>query len=189
MSARSTVSCRPVAKAACIYLPLIPARRLAEVTSYVIAAHDKQAREPRQRFRKWDTATPYAIHPVWCATMLLTETTLPKQLRKHGAIALLQHDLLEDTKAELHPSTNAPERRLIEEMTFASFEEEVEQVWKRSPECRLLKCYDKVSNLLDMNWRTGKRDMYVAYTLRLITEARERYGELNIVKIASAICE
>lgn len=164
------------------------ASRLAEVTAYVIRAHDMQARESRKRFRKWDGATPYAIHPVWCATTLLTETTLPEQLRSDGAIALLQHDLLEDTTAPLHPSTTAAERRLVEEMTFAYFEEEVERVWGCSPECRLLKCYDKVSNLLDMQWRTNKREQYITYTRRLIAEARERYGELNIARIAYAIC-
>lgn len=164
------------------------ASRLAEVTNYVIRVHDTHARAPRKRFRKWDGATPFAIHPVWCAMTILTETALPPKLRTRGAIALLQHDLLEDTTAPLHPSTTAEEQRLVEEMTFVNFEEEVERVWERSPECRLCKCYDKVSNLLDMNWQTNKREQYVAYTRRLIAEARERYGDLHITRITAAIC-
>lgn len=162
-------------------------RRLAAITEYVIVAHDQQAREPHKRFRKWDRATPYAIHPVWCAMMILTEMTLSEDLRRRGAIALLQHDLLEDTTAPLHEETTFEERQLIDEMTFANFPEEVIYVWERSPECRLLKCYDKVSNLLDMTGRSDKREAYVVYTQRLLKEARQRYGDLYIVQIALAI--
>ncbi len=163
------------------------AERFSNLIDFVFRAHDKFAREPRKRFRKWDGATPYAIHPVWCATTLLTETTLPEDIRHHGALALLLHDILEDTEAPLPSRLPARVEVLVEEMTFASYEEEVELVWRRSELCQLLKVYDKTSNLLDMNWRTDKRDQYVAYTLRLCDVAERRFGPLNIVKIARAI--
>lgn len=174
-----------VATSSCYYLPLIDPKDLAELIEFVIRAHDEHAREPRKRFRKWDTGTPYAIHPIWCAMTLLTETSLPQTVRKDGARALLLHDILEDTTAEL------PERvyvhNLVAEMTFESFEEEHELVWQRSELCILLKLYDKVSNLMDMNWRTGKHDLYIQYTRRLCEVVKARWGILNIVRIAEAI--
>ena len=168
-------------------LPPFDTARLASLVDFAFRAHDQFANEPRKRFRKWDGRTPYAIYPVWCAMTTLTETTLPEEIRYHGALALLLHDVLEDTKAPL-PSRLPPRvEALVEEKTFASFEEEHELIWGRSELCRLLTTYDKVSNLLDANWRTNKRDLYVAYTLRLANEAEQRWGTLNIVRMARAI--
>ena len=161
--------------------------RLTSLIDFTFRVHDKFPNEPRMRFRRWDARTPYGIHPVWCAMMFLTETTLPEDVRDDGALALLLHDVLEDTQAPL-PSRLPPRvEALVEEKTFASFEEEHELIWGRSELCRLLTTYDKVSNLLDANWRTNKRDLYVAYTLRLADEAEKRWGTLNIVRIARAI--
>lgn len=38
---------------------------------------------------------------------------------------------------------------IVKEMTFSSFAEEVELLWEQSDTAKLLKLYDKVSNLLD----------------------------------------
>ena len=55
---------------------------------------------------------------------------------------------------------------------------------------KLLKLYDKVSNLLDGNWmKTEKWNIYVEHTLRLAGDVEHVYGTLNIVKIARAIAE
>ncbi len=168
------------------YAPFDTAR-FASLIDFAIRAHDKFANEPRKRFRKWDGHTPYSIHPVWCAMTILTETTLPADIRYKGALALLLHDVLEDTQAPLPSSLPAGVEALVDEMTFSSYEDEVERIGGRSEICRLLKLYDKVSNLLDMNWRTDKRDHYVAYALRLCDEAERRWGPLNITRIARAI--
>lgn len=77
---------------------------------------------------------------------------------------------------------------LVREMTFESFQEEVEHLWSRFAEARLLKLYDKVSNLLDGSWmKAQKWNQYVEYTLRLTSEVEMRRGTLNIVCIARAI--
>ncbi len=161
--------------------------RLASLIQFAIRAHDTAAKEPRKRFRKWDDRTPYSVHPIWCAMTILTETTLPAEIRDEGALALLLHDVIEDTRESL-PSRLPPRvETLVEEMTFDNYEDEFEHVWDRSEICRLLKLYDKTSNLLDANWRTDKRDHYVAYTIRLADEAERRWGTLNIVRLARAI--
>ncbi len=168
-------------------LPPFDTARLTSLIDFSFRAHDKFANETRKRFRKWDGRTPYAIHPVWCAMTILAETTLPEEVRYHGALALLLHDVLEDTQAPL-PSRLPPQvEALVLEKTFISFEEEHKRIWGRSELCRLLTLYDKTSNLLDANWRTNKRDLYVEYTRRLADEAETRWGTLNIVRIARAI--
>jgi hypothetical protein len=75
-------------------------------------------------------------------------------------------------------------------MTFASLDEEFEQVWERSDTTKLLKLYDKVSQLLDSIWLTDMRwNQIVAHTQRLERFVVSTYGELNIGKIAGTVCQ
>ncbi len=156
--------------------------------AYPIVHHDGQT-------RTWDETTPYAIHPIWCAMTLLSETTLPVELREIGYQALLWHDLLEDTDLKKLPlDTPGGVRELVTEMTFKNFAEEMQKVWERSETTRLLRLYDKVSNLLDGTWMSDEKwNEYVTYTLKLTEQVeamcgKNGYGKLNIVKIARAIC-
>src|SRR5262245_14892479 len=91
---------------------------------YAWEAHMSFSRTPTKAVRRWDGKTPYAIHPVWCAMTLLTETSLPEELRFSGAQALLLHDILEDTTAGLPENVSEAVRALVQEMTFDSFEQE-----------------------------------------------------------------
>ncbi len=165
------------------------AKKLEATISYVLWAHSMQATTARKSVRKWDGKTPYGIHPIWCAMTILSETSLPEELRMCGAEALLLHDLLEDTEALLPHGTSDRVKGLVEGMTFRSSSEEMERVWSRGSEVLLLKLYDKVSNLLDGSWMsTDKRATYRAYVERLCDEVSPVYGkELNIVKIAKAV--
>lgn len=164
------------------------AQELAGLIGYSFRAHAEQPTKPSKAVRKWDGKTPYGIHPTWCAMTLLTETTLPEELRATGAQALLLHDILEDTTAGLPEGISAEVAKLVEGMTFASSDEEMELIWTRSQEIKLLKLYDKVSNLLDASWMSEeKRERYAAYLVRLCDDVEPRYGQLNIIRIARAI--
>lgn len=167
------------------------AQRLVYLIRFCFEAHADRWKHPAKAYRKWDNRTPYGIHPTWCALTLLTETTLPIALRMHGVIALLFHDLLEDTtvtEEELLQYTSSDVVELVIGMTFKSAEEEMETVWSRPKEIRLLKVYDKVSNLLDGCWMSPeKRKRYAAYLLRLCDDVETEYGQLNITRIARAI--
>ena len=151
-------------------------------------AHNTKPVASHKAFRKWDGKTPYSIHPIWCAMTLLHETALPGELRSTGAEALLMHDILEDTTADLPGWTSDKTRLLVNEMTFASTDEEMNLVWSRRPFVRLLKLYDKVSNLMDGAWMSdGRRRAYIKYTRKLADDVGKNFGELNIVKITRAL--
>jgi hypothetical protein len=156
---------------------------------HAIDAHDNRSVEPRKCFRKYDMQTPMYVHPTWCAMTLMHETSLSYEMRERGALALQLHDVLEDTTAGLPEGLSEDVVRLVEEMTFESYGAELDSFWKISKEAQLLKLYDKVSNLMDGAWMSPeKRAIYIAYTKLLTQKARENYGELNVVKIAEAIC-
>ncbi|MBI4162800.1 MAG: hypothetical protein HY513_03890 [Candidatus Aenigmarchaeota archaeon] len=159
--------------------------------AYVIAAHRDHPKEPRNAYRRWDLATPYSAHPIWCATTILTETSLPQDLREEGALALLYHDVTEDTTTELPEDLPSIVLEDVNDMTFETSAAELTQLWTRKPKIRLFKVYDKVSNWLDSIWMQERGSAYIderkAFALRLVEDAERNYGTLNVVKIGRAV--
>jgi len=156
---------------------------------HAINAHANYPKTPEDAIRFWDKTTPYAVHPIWCGVTLLTETRLSADIRFKGYQALLWHDTLEDTHLPLPEATDAEVARLVEEMTFLGFTDEQEKIWACRDVVKLLKLYDKVSILLDATWmKPEKWNHLVDYTLALRQFVLETYGDLNIVKIAGAVC-
>ncbi len=166
------------------------AEELLTSISHTIIAHSKYPKTSEDAIRYWDNITPYAIHPIWCAITLLTETELPEKIRYDGYLALLWHDTLEDTNLSLPENTKIDVQQLVQEMSFESFKEERERIASCSDTIKLLKLYDKVSILLDAIWMSDtKWNQLVEYASELCDFVYRRYGELNIVKIAKAVCK
>lgn len=156
-------------------------------------AHQNHARTEKGRFRRHDGQTPYFVHPLWASTTLMHEQVIEVEVRWIGARALLLHDVKEDTTLEI-PDWVPPEIvRWVDEMTFVSFEDEVDRIWGRHRFTVLLKLYDKVSNLIDSSWMESRlpeyRQKYVDFTGRLAGSVLNGWGELAIVKFANAVCD
>lgn len=165
------------------------AEQIQSGIEHTLLAHTLHPKTPRDAVRFWDNTTPYAVHPIWCAMTVLCEPLLPQDVRIISYQALLWHDTVEDTNAPLPQDVDRRVIDLVEELTFASFEQETRDLWARSDLAKLLKLYDKVSNLLDATWmKPEKRGRYQSHTLRLADFVESRYGNLNIVPIARAIC-
>jgi hypothetical protein len=164
----------------------------AQHVAYVINAHINLAKSSDKAVRAWDGKTPYAIHPVWCATMIQSETTLPADVRTRGTLTLLYHDVDEDTTASLPTTLPADITALIGHMTFpGGMKQEMEDLWTKPSEVLLYKLYDKVSNLMDGAWMSDElTTRYVAHTKRLLAEIERTYGrKLNIVRLAHAVLD
>ena len=138
--------------------------------------------------RIWDGKTPFFFHPLWCAATILTEQNLDEDIRMHGALVLLYHDIFEDTKGNL--PTNLPKDVVndIRSMTFKKSSSTWEEIRRMLPKFRLYKLYDKTSNLLDPFPQdpTSLRERQKLVKL-LIDDVVEHYGVLNIVKIARSL--
>lgn len=161
-----------------------------------IEAHTRYPKKLENEFRKWDNQTPYSVHPIWCAMAFLQETKLPKIInRENCALALLLHDVKEDTTMTLSNWVPKEAVNLVDLMTFeksekfSSTEIETREILIRSGIVRLLKLYDKTSNLLDGSWMTDEKwnNQYVPYVLKLADDVEKNYGQLNIVRIARTI--
>ena len=161
---------------------------MVNAITHAFFAHSVHALSPDDTVRFHDRLTPYLVHPLWCAATLLQEPGLSVELRRKGYVALLWYDTLEDTELQLPLETSEEIAQLVQQMTFASFREERSELWRCSPEVRLLKLYDKVSNLVDGTWmKPEKWNVYVEHTLKLTADVQSNFGELNIVKIAKSI--
>jgi hypothetical protein len=164
-------------------------RELEQAVGHAIAAHSEHWKTEEDAVRFHDKKTPYVVHPIWCAATILVEASLPEEIRRIGYQVLLWHDTLEDTELSLPRSASPQITKLVREMTFQSFEEETREVWNRSDLTKLFKLYDKVSNLLDGSWmRDEKWNRYVGHTRRLADDVASQWPDLNIVKIARAVC-
>ncbi|MBI5841622.1 MAG: hypothetical protein HZB19_16140 [Chloroflexi bacterium] len=154
-----------------------------------IDAHTHHGKTDDAKIRLWDRSTPYAIHPIWCGMTLLTETSLAEDVRLIGYKALLWHDILEDTDFPLPEEVEPEVKTLVEEMTFPDgFEQEKIFLWERSSIAKLMKLYDKVSNLLDAAWMPDEQwNDHVSHALQLTDFVEKTYGNLNIVKISRAV--
>jgi len=148
-------------------------------------AHQKHSTKPSGATRRIDGCTPYAVHPVGCAMLVLAESSLPHQLRYAGALALLFHDVVEDTIAPIPPELPVEVVELVHELTFpGGSTQEMQEIWDRSLTARMLKCYDKWWNLADgfHTWMSerGKtyQDKYLEYSIRLADNVDEHLDEL-----------
>jgi (p)ppGpp synthase/HD superfamily hydrolase len=165
---------------------------LTQDIAYAIKAHATQSKTKDKSLRLWDKKTPYYIHPIWCATTILTETSLPARLRTEGAQTLLYHDILEDTRAPLPAHLSPSVVRAIQDMTFKrGIMQEMKLIWTKPPQIQLFKLYDKVSNLLDGVWMPKDlKKQYRAYTKKLLRSVEKHFGsDLNIVRIAHTILD
>ena len=123
--------------------------------------------------------------------MIATETALDERTREEGILALLYHDVLEDTRQPLPGWLSDRVKGLIEGMTFKNgSSQEMQEIWSRPREVRLYKLYDKASNLLDGVWMDEqKRKKYQDYTRNLLEDAEQNYGALNITRIVRGILQ
>lgn len=162
--------------------------RLQDI-EWIMDAHTNYATKPSKAVRKWDSKTPYYMHPIWCATTLASETALDEVIRGDGVQALLYHDVLEDTTKGLPEGLSKRVVSLIEDMTFeGGSSQEMEEIWAKPDVVKLYKTYDKISNLLDGAWMSvEKRKIYNSYTKRLCMEVERVYGDLNILRIARGV--
>lgn len=155
---------------------------------FIKNAHANHCKKGFTQVRIFDGKTPYDIHLIWCATMILQEPTLPRELREKGSQILLYHDLLEDTNKKLPQWLSKEVKSLISEMTFESSEDEWKNLWNRSKETRLLKLFDKVNNMMDAIWmKPERKKQHMDHLRKLCKDVEKNYGKLNIVKFAKTM--
>jgi hypothetical protein len=167
---------------------MFSACELAEMVCDVICIYDEFSKTPYKAFRKFDGRTPYGVHPVFTAMLLLHEENLPEIFRVRGAKVLLAHDIFEDTNADLPEWCSPDVACLVRKLTFSDSQDSSVEIWSRGDEAILLKFYDVVANLMcvgKMNREAIQRRRKQARNH--LSWVKERYPQLEIVKIAEGL--
>lgn len=167
-------------------------RRFVEYISFIAQAHQEKVLPKAKALRTFPSGekSPYFTHSLWCAMMLWLDSALPESIRYPGAQALLFHDILEDTSAQLLDDVSDEVRYLVQEMTYnGGFAEEKHAVLKKPSLIQLLKLYDKAATLYDGDLRPGRLQEWIEFMEKLIETVEREYGELNIVLLAKALIE
>jgi len=154
---------------------------------YAMTAHLTRTKPGKDGLRFLDGQTPFSTHLLWSASMLLQESVLPSEIRHSGALALLFHDLLEDTDAPLPDYLPAEVVDLVKAMTFdCSSEKEWERLSLEAADSVLLcKLYEKTNTLLDACWMSRRQlRSWCLGILNLADRVEGHYGTLNIVIVA-----
>lgn len=170
---------------------MIDYKEYAQYVTYVAEAHQEHTLPTAKAFRTFPGGekNPYFTHCLWCSTMMLLDTQLPERLRDAGAIALLFHDVLEDTSQPLPESLPSDVLRLVKDMTYNNFAEEVVGVLSKNHEVHLVKLYDKVATLYDAGLRSFRYPEWLDFTEKLIESVETHYGQLNIVILGKQLAK
>ncbi len=164
-------------------------KKLLKYINLAVEAHQEKSQKPEKALRTFlsGESNPYFTHSLWCAMTILMETKLPESIRLPGAEALLFHDVLEDTTADL-PADLSPEvKNLVQSMTFNDFHTEVRETLKKPPLNQLLKLYDKTAILYDGVVKGKVSEEWYDYIRSLANNVEKEYGELNIVLLAKVL--
>jgi len=164
-------------------------KKFIEYVKLAAEAHQEKPLTEAKAIRTFQSGESnlYFTHSLWCAITILLETRLPEAIRISGAEALLFHDVLEDTTAELPPDLSSKVKEMIQGMTFNNFNDEVKETLKKPAQAQLLKLYDKTATLYDGERKGKVSKEWFNYIRQLIDNVEKEYGELNIVILAKAL--
>lgn len=174
-------------------------QKFIEYINFIAIAHQEETNQFGKTKRKLLSGqeVPYFTHSLWAAIMLLIEPNLDEEVRTTGSIALLFHDVLEDTTAGLPRDLDENVVELIQGMTvpkepefnFSSFEKEKTTVFTKSKLIQLLKLYDKVATLYDGALPTTRYKEWITLIERLTKNVEQEYGELRITMLAKSLVD
>lgn len=172
---------------------MIAAEEFKALVDFAYQAHQLNVNKHGSTVRQ-QKSVPFVTHPLWCALMVLNDTSLPQAQRELGFKVLLLHDVLEDTTLPL--PQNLPEEvvNLVQAMTYKNFAEEKTIVPQKSPFVQFLKVIDKVATIYDNHGndtviKPERKKDWRAYTELLLTNTEAEFGATQSYRVAKLIVE
>jgi len=163
----------------------------------IAKAHQEETNEygKKERFLPTGETIPYFFHPLWCSILVLMEPTLSEDMRTTFALALMYHDVLEDTSTLLPDNLPHTVKKYVHELTvpkeamynFSSWEKEKDEILTKPINIQLLKLYDKTATLYDMSLKKERINEWSTVVQKLADNVEKEYGTLQIVRIARAL--
>ncbi|MFH1766680.1 MAG: hypothetical protein ABH826_01145 [Patescibacteria group bacterium] len=157
-------------------------KKLTDLAFRAYQNHNVTNQEYRQLGR-----VPYTVHPMWCATMLICDTKIPRKQRELGFKALILHDVLEDTDMTLPKWVEPRVQKIVQELTFESPADALKQIFGKSHFIKLLLLIDMLASMYEDHVSPHHRGLWKKAVHHLIKEVEEKYGNTRIVQVAKVI--
>jgi hypothetical protein len=178
-------------------LNITPSTRLEEMSSpdtawcwvaklsHTIMMYQEDVNQHNIKVRAHDKATPFAVHPIWCAISILSAPDLNQDLRVDGFWIILNHNLENYTGKK--PDCSQVILEKIHSLQCLSYVKEADGAitWSAPPEIRLFKLFEQVHKLYDNEHECD--DIELDLTQDLLADVQTNYGNLKIVRIAKAL--
>ncbi|MDD5342675.1 MAG: hypothetical protein PHI73_05090 [Patescibacteria group bacterium] len=132
---------------------------------------------------------PYIIHPLWCASMLITDTRIPYEEREKGFKALVLHDVLEDTSMQFPDWVEPDVKEIVKELTFETSDHALASIQSKSINIKLLMLVDGLSSMYEEHVWPQRRNKWKAMMEIVVKEVEEHYGNIRVVQLAKSIIE
>lgn len=164
---------------------MISANEFKKLTDFAFDAyqnHNVTGQEYRQEGK-----VPFIIHPIWCASVLLTDTRIPFEEREKGFKALILHDVLEDTGMKLPKWVEPEVRQIVKELSFKSSDHALKASKSKPIYIKLLLLIDKLSSMYEEQVSPQRRKKWKASSKALMKEVEKHYGNVRVVQIAKVI--
>lgn len=132
---------------------------------------------------------PYLIHPLWGASLLITDPLIPFEERLLGFEILIVHDVLEDTSLGLPDWVNSKTKGFVDRLSYVEWEDFVKRAKKEIPFMKLLILIDKLESMYELGVSDWKRESWKQLCRDLLKDVKAHYGNIRIVQIAKPIIE
>lgn len=172
-------------------------KKYLQFVLYTAISHQDHTNEFGKKIRTGveQSGIPYFFHPLWCSVMVYMEPMLSEKTRYDYSLALLFHDILEDTTKNLPKELSENIKKLVSELTvprlpeynFSSWNLEKTTLLKKPVDIQLLKLYDKVASMYDMALSQQRLKEWCDLVEKVSENVEKEYGELNIVLLAKSL--
>jgi (p)ppGpp synthase/HD superfamily hydrolase len=166
---------------------MIAADEFKKLIDFAFEAYQKN-NTSGQEYRQ-DGKVPYIMHPLWCASILITDTRIPYEERERGFKALILHDVYEDTNLDFPDWVEPDVKAIVKELTFESSDHALALVQSKPINIKLLLLVDGLSSMYEEHVEPQRRKKWKAMMEIATKEVEEHYGNIRVVQLAKSIIE
>lgn len=164
---------------------MIKAEELKKYMDFAFEAyhsHNTSGQEYRQKGK-----VPYIMHPIWCASIFITDTRIPYKEREIGFKALILHDVLEDTDLPLPNWVELKVKNIVKELTFESPNQALREAESKSIFIKLLLLVDGLSSMYEEHVAPQRKKIWKKAMKKLLKDVKAKYGNIRIVQVAEVV--
>jgi hypothetical protein len=166
---------------------MIKADELKKLLDFAFEAYQKN--NITDQVYRQNGKIPFMMHPLWCASILVTDTRIPYDERETGFKALILHDVYEDTSLELPDWVEPKVKNMVKELTFKNSDHALKTAQSKPINVKLLLLVDGLSNMYEEHVTLKRRKIWKQKVKAVTKEIEAHYGNIRVVQLAKAMIQ